>query len=127
MLRVLISVADTVALLNVALAADPQALSLLVEQRVPCNDALARHPTIMVGSAADGTPLLGLLGLLNGLFGADASGFGAIAAVYDVVCPADPQHDGPHALVGDPCPMCGAVLKLGRLLQFRATRPPMLR
>lgn len=65
-----------IAVLNQALEADPEAVAGLVNHRVPCNAKLAAHPTIQVGP--DG---VGLLGILNGLFGADPRGWGFICAV----------------------------------------------
>jgi hypothetical protein len=65
--------------LNELLAADPRAVRSLVENRVPCNEALAAHPTCQVH--ADG--FVGLLGLLNGLCGKQADGWGYIVAFLD--------------------------------------------
>jgi hypothetical protein len=63
---------------------DPEATDKLVKSRVPCNEALAEHPTIQCG-IFDGTKQnrVGLLGVLNGLFGCDANGCGAIAMVIE--------------------------------------------
>ena len=82
-------------LLNEFLLRDPDAVSDLFRYRVCCNAELAAIPTIQVSygpateeesgaSALDvGKTSLGLLGLLNGLFGVDDRGLGFIAAVYD--------------------------------------------
>lgn len=58
--------------LNSAFTSDPNAIHSLVVNRVPCNIALANHPTIQVG----GSPVLppgcfqvGMLGVLNGVLG----------------------------------------------------------
>ena len=64
-------------MLNEALDLDGDALEALVTHRVPVNDGLADHPTIQVG---DEPPVLGPLGLLNGMFGVDEAGWGFIAA-----------------------------------------------
>lgn len=77
-----IDVDAVIALLNSALAADSTAVSALVEQRVPCNEALWDHWTIQV-AVKDGQPYVGLLGVLNGLFQPDELGRGPIAAEYD--------------------------------------------
>lgn len=67
-------------LLNSALAADPEAMRELLAARVPHNNALAEHPTIQCGM--DGPiPGVGLLGIINGMFGVDDRSWGAIAAV----------------------------------------------
>jgi hypothetical protein len=71
-----------IALLNSALAADRAAVSALVEQRVPCNEALRDHPTIQV-AVNDGQSYVGLLGMFNGLFQPDERGYGPIAVEYD--------------------------------------------
>lgn len=72
--------ARVIALLNEAFQRDPEAVAALVNNRVPCNAALAEHPTIQCGG---GGTTVGLIGILNGLCGVDASGWGAVAAEYD--------------------------------------------
>lgn len=69
--------------LNRIHAADPSVLPALIAQRVPCNDAVANDPSVQVMQAEDGTLSVGLLGIVNGLFGVDAAGSGFIAAEYD--------------------------------------------
>ena len=54
----------TITILNEAYAADPVAVGALIEHRVPCNTALADHPTITV---AGEEPSVGLLGIINGI------------------------------------------------------------
>jgi hypothetical protein len=76
--------AEAVALLNEAFALDPAALEILLSCRIYCNPALANHPTIQVApSSGERWPTVGPLGLLNGIFGADANGRGYVAARYD--------------------------------------------
>jgi len=62
-----------VAVLNEALERDPQAITALVNLRVPCNERLAGHPLIRVG-VHGGETRVGVLGLLNGALGASPSG-----------------------------------------------------
>lgn len=62
-----VSADDIVRLLNDAAALDQDAMRHLIEQRVPCNTALADHPTIQVGSTPDGGAEVGLLGIVNGI------------------------------------------------------------
>ena len=77
-----ITIQETLDLLNGALKDDPEAINNLVDKRVNCNDTLADHPTIQVYS--DGKKdFVGLLGILNGLFGVDEKGSGPIAARVD--------------------------------------------
>lgn len=73
---------------------DLQAVRLMIETRVPCNYALATHPTVQVRRVPADNPLaqvctyeVGLLGILNGLCGAyddgPKAGWGPIAAVVE--------------------------------------------
>jgi hypothetical protein len=71
-----------IGLLNEMTQADREAVQLLVETRVPCNDALADHPTVQVHSER-GRHTVGLLGILNGILGADDEGWGYVCAVFD--------------------------------------------
>lgn len=60
-------VLDALEVLNAALEADPTAMRALMDYRPPCNDALARHPTIQVSSGP--APTVSALGLINGCLG----------------------------------------------------------
>lgn len=87
--------------LNEALAIDPLAITWLMTNRVPCNLEFLNHPTIQVGwlpkdgsNPEPGTPnvddgnstlALGMIGLLNGIFGCHLSGEGFICAEFDEV------------------------------------------
>lgn len=68
--------------LNSMLAADPDAMLALISHRVSCNDALADHPSCQVGGEP-GAWVVGLLGVLNGIFGTDEQGWGYISATLD--------------------------------------------
>ena len=61
--------------LNDSIRSDHDAMLALVNSRVPVNKGLANHPTIQVGQ--DST--LGVMGLINGLFGIKDDGYGYIA------------------------------------------------
>lgn len=85
-----VTVDQVVELLNGALLLDRTAITSLVQTRVACTKRLADHQTIQVGLApgfdADDKNLeyeVGVLGLLNGLFGIDERQWGAIAAEMD--------------------------------------------
>ncbi len=77
----------TIAFLNELVAIDPEALALLIETRVPCNQALADHPSVQVQSRGGGEPgwrfCVGFLGVLNGILGADDNGWGFVCVVLD--------------------------------------------
>lgn len=81
---VTVTVEQAVKILNDALARDGQAINALLEHRVPCNASLAEHPTIQVGYRTDQiTTEVGLLGIINGLFGVDDEQWDFIAAEID--------------------------------------------
>ena len=81
-MRDTVSIDDVIGLLNEVFRLDPVAANAFVENRSPCNEAIADHPTIQVVTR-DGVPHFGPLGLLNGLFGVDERGYGPIASYYD--------------------------------------------
>lgn len=55
--------------MNEALKADPEAVNKLFKYRVPCNDALVDHPTILVEPAEDGSCTVSALGFMNMILG----------------------------------------------------------
>lgn len=79
-----VSIDKTIALLNEALKIDPVAIQTLIEYHTLCNEDLADHPTIQVSEHPfkGYTYRVGMLGILNGLFGTDEKSWGAIAAVF---------------------------------------------
>lgn len=84
---------SVVALLNQLVETDPEAMHDLVEQRVLCNTAMADHPTVQVvvqddyQENPDEEPVsvntVGILGIINGIFGVDSTGWGCIQANFD--------------------------------------------
>lgn len=82
MIKEHVSVDDALRILNEILALDPSIAHALVERRWGCNKALADHPTIQVSQDQYGTHV-GILGVLNGIFGADDEGWGPICAVVE--------------------------------------------
>lgn len=75
-----------VALMNEALEADAEAVTALVVHRTPCNASLVAHPTIQAGACPGplDPPSVGLLGILNGIAGADDEDhWGAVVAICD--------------------------------------------
>ena len=69
--------------LNEILKHDPNAVAALIETRVPCSQAMTDHPTVQVHADGTNPPRLGVLGLINGIVGAQRNGLGFICAVYD--------------------------------------------
>ena len=78
-----ITLDEAIEILNEAVEADSDAMGFLITNRVACNDSLRKHPTIQVALFNEQSYTVGLLGILNGLFGIDEKGWGAIAAVFD--------------------------------------------
>lgn len=77
---------DAIRYLNDLLAIAPETIQTLVNLRIPAPKAIVDHPTVQVQSptvAIDGPPVVGLIGILNGLFGTNLAGTGPIAIVYD--------------------------------------------
>lgn len=104
---VVVTPADAVAYLNQLLELDRPAVAALVANRVPCNEALADHPTCQVGVQHGGFHV-GLLGVLNGLFGTigdggPRDGWGWITAEFEDERGANGGRPRRFA-VTDPCP-----------------------
>lgn len=83
-----LSIDTALSILNEAMLLDPIAVRALIETRVPCNEALADHPTIQVHDPEDGSgPSVGFLGILNGIFGTydggPKGGWGPISARFE--------------------------------------------
>lgn len=74
---------ETIEFLNELLKYDKPAIARLLQKRTSCNEDLSNHPTVQVGGR-DGTYVVGVLGILNGLFGINKNGWGEIIAVYDL-------------------------------------------
>ena len=75
----MVDVKQAIEILNDILATDPKAIADLIETRVDCNEALYNHPTVQ---CAEGQKV-GMLGIINGIFGVRSTGGGWIAAHYD--------------------------------------------
>ncbi len=129
-----VTIQDVVDLLNRAAKKDLVAMRTLIETRVPCNKVLGDDPTIQVTESFEGGSRgfsVGVLGILNGIFGTDDKGWGTIAAIFGVVCEKC-GNEATNGKVGeicsstickelgqidDPC-ICGGKLVLGDLLGF---------
>lgn len=81
-LRETISIDDAIDFLNELLEIDRVAVHALVSTRMPCNEEMARHPTVQV-AVQNGGFYVGPLGVLNGLFGSDEDFWGPIQMVFE--------------------------------------------
>ena len=82
MIKSSISTQEVVDFLNNALELDSASIGNLFSIRVPCNQELADHPTIQVG--CQGTYCqVGLVGILNGMFGTYENGWGCLSLDVD--------------------------------------------
>lgn len=77
-----ITVDHAIEYLNQLLELDKPAIAALLANRVPCNQELANHPTVQA-STQHGGYHVGLLGIINGLFGVDEKERGPITLVFD--------------------------------------------
>jgi len=123
MIRKNLSIDEALVVLNRAVKADPEAMEALIENHVPCNQALADDPEIQVRATA-GMHSVGMLGILNGLFGiedkGERAGWGIIAAEFEVKCSQCGEIFADKT-IHDLCPTCGKPLDLGRLVGFSRT------
>lgn len=79
-----ITAQDVCDFLNNMLELDPECTKALVTNRVKCNKAIADHPSIQVQQSSVLYPnKVGLIGILNGMFGIRADGTGPICFEFD--------------------------------------------
>jgi len=85
MIKESISVEEVIDFFNSLYEYDSKAIKNLIESRVSCNEKMANHPTIQVSDENnDANYKVGLLGIINGLFGIDSIGYGPIAVEDDL-------------------------------------------
>ena len=82
MIRKSISLDFVVDYLNDLIKIDRPAIAALIANRVPCNMELAEHESVQCG-VQNGGYHVGMLGVINGIFGVDEDGWGAIIFVFD--------------------------------------------
>ena len=79
-----VSPQDVCDLLNDMVQKDKDCVITLINSRGVCNELIAGHPFIQVLQDDENGPYkIGLLGVLNGLFGIDSEGYGAIVMYID--------------------------------------------
>ena len=84
MLKQSITPSDVCELLNELLKLDYDCASGLVSCRQQCNKSVADHPSIQVQQDKDDKfPTVGVVGVLNGMFGIRDDGMGAICFEID--------------------------------------------
>ena len=71
-------VTDVIAYLNSLVETDSLAIRAMLCMRIPCNEALADDPTCIVDQWEQGFTV-GLMGLINGMFGLNENDIGKIA------------------------------------------------
>ena len=69
MIKEQVTLDETIDFLNELIKIDAPAIAALIANRVPCNKQLADHPTVQC-LAQHGGFSVGMLGIINGLFGA---------------------------------------------------------
>lgn len=74
-----VSIIETVNYLNDLLEIDPDAINALFSIRFACTKALADHKAVQVGVLSKDYFIVGMIGILNGLFGIDEHRWGHIA------------------------------------------------
>ncbi|HBI37097.1 MAG TPA: hypothetical protein DDY71_05580 [Spirochaetia bacterium] len=78
-----ITIDDAINFLNELIALDKDAMTKLVTQRVICNEDMAFHPTVQVGINENREYIVGMAGILNGLFGINTNKYGYITFVFE--------------------------------------------
>ena len=118
MIKTQISIAEALRVLNELVKIDPEAMKELVELRVECNETMANFYGVQV--LADGEKYkVGLLGVLNALFGESETGFGIISATSELICPNGHKPDKDSgAKNGDGCNQCNEAFTVGDLVGF---------
>ena len=85
-----VTVDHVLEVLNRMLEADPVATRELVLTHISCNEDLRDDPTIQVRTYSiqedDPAHSVGILGVLNGIFGIDEGGWGPFTANIKIVC-----------------------------------------
>jgi hypothetical protein len=78
-----VTIKEMVDFLNELLEYDSYAISALFSTRIMCNRHLAGHESVQVGQLGKDAFQVGMVGVLNGLFGSDEYGWGHFGVNYD--------------------------------------------
>jgi len=107
--------------MNRAINADSEAVASLCDQRVPCNETLAKDLTIQVGTYHGHPYTVGLIGILAGIAGSHEDGYSKICAIFETVCE---THGVVDEAAENKCPVdgCEKTVRLGHILEFKRTR-----
>jgi len=112
MIKEFVGLEEAIDTLNRLISLDKAAATCLVDTRIPCSVDVALDETIQAGFHVDYEATIGMLGVINGIFGVDSDGNSPIVALYDCFCSEDPIHSvGPHQGAMDACETCGAELQ----------------
>ncbi len=105
MIKETVTVTEVIDYLNEITELDRSAILAIFTNRVKCNEKLANHPTVQIGES-NGDFTVGILGILNGLFGVDENNWGPICSVSDKSNKARPYRfdrtPGPEGKIVDP-------------------------
>jgi len=109
--RKTITVEHALKILNRMLEEDPVATRNLVLTHIQCNEDLSKDPTIQTRSYnipnEEPAYSVGIMGVLNGLFGVDEGGWGPICVDVKLACTVGCElPDGIMLVVNKPCPLC---------------------
>lgn len=83
MVKESITIQETVDFLNSLIKIDSSTITKLFDTRIHCNEAIANHETVQVINVGIHYFKVGMIGILNGLFGIDEYGWGHIIANYE--------------------------------------------
>lgn len=89
MIRENITIDEALEVLNRALKADPVAMTALFGHRVGCNKKLGEDPEVQCWDFKKMTHEeydVGVMGIINGLFGVDKNNIGSICALWNDGC-----------------------------------------
>ena len=96
---------------------DPQSVKRLVETRVPVDALLTCEPALKLRYEG-GEFRMGLLEVLNALFGGEPKGDGPIVPVYALTCIDCGAHSGANGRTPTRCPECGGTIVRDRIVTF---------